>query len=83
MVEVYFNAQSNNGTLTDGEFIPIVMNKECWNSLFGGNPRGRGALNASGHTSESNIVPQSNSRGDGWVHPSPCSTPQRLAAWHG
>lgn len=22
MVEVYFNAQSNNGTLTDGESIP-------------------------------------------------------------
>lgn len=21
MVEVYFNAQSNNGTLTDGEFV--------------------------------------------------------------
>ena len=25
MVEVYFNAQSNNGTLTDGGFIPAVV----------------------------------------------------------
>jgi hypothetical protein len=31
MVEVYFNAQSNNGTLTDGEFIRVVTNQECWN----------------------------------------------------
>lgn len=25
MVEVYFNAQSNNGTLTDSELIQVVM----------------------------------------------------------
>lgn len=31
MVEVYFNAQSNNGTLTDGEFIPGVLDQGSWN----------------------------------------------------
>lgn len=25
MVEVYFNAQSNNGTLTDGELVQVVV----------------------------------------------------------
>lgn len=31
MVEVYFNAQSNNGTLTDGESIRLAMNQGCRN----------------------------------------------------
>lgn len=30
MVEVYFNAQSNNGTLTDGELIQVVVDQEFW-----------------------------------------------------
>lgn len=34
MVEVYFNAQSNNGTLTDGELIQGVVDPVPGTLLF-------------------------------------------------
>lgn len=44
MVEVYFNAQSNNGTLTDSELIQVVMGVKGLGMLLLSSERARPSL---------------------------------------